>query len=104
MLWAWRCLLFCEWKTKGGEMNIVKLRDSKINQSEPKPNQSCIDLLREILKMAETGEITFAIIIATKPDGCVVDGWSQNETAQPYTVLGALAAVSHRFDDENIQR
>jgi len=85
-------------------MNIVKLRDSKISQRESNPNQSCIDLLREILTMAESGEVTFAMIIATKPDGSVVDGWSENAAAQPYTVLGALAAASHRFDDENIQR
>lgn len=83
-------------------MKIVQFIDAKRNVANP--NQSCIDLLREVLMKAESGEITFAVIVATTPDGCVVDGWSTSDCVQPYTVLGALSAVAHRFDDENIQR
>lgn len=82
------------------------MSESKLNvvQFGSNPNQSCIELLQEVLKKAEAGEITFAMVVATTPDGCVVDGWSSCATVRPYTVLGALAAVSHRFDDENIER
>ena len=87
-------------------MNIVQLNGPRSNITQPAatPNQSCVELIQEIMKKAEAGEITFAIIVATTPDGAVVDGWSSNDRIQPYTVLGALSAVAHRFDDENIHR
>lgn len=75
---------------------------SRSNQTTPspfpEPNESLILALKDLLSLAEKGELQSLISIGLLSDNAVIDGWYLNpDSPNPYALLGAIEALKQDF-------
>lgn len=80
------------------EVSNVRVVDFK-----PSEFPLVVDFLRGLLARAERGELNFVAVVATQPDGCVVDGWAQGVDVRPYNIVGGMECLKMRFVSKNIE-
>lgn len=75
-------------------------RESRTSSGTPDnaPNPAIIEALKELLELAEGGELRAIVISGLLLDGNVVDAWyDEPDNPQPYLLLGALEALKQDF-------
>ena len=59
-------------------------------------NESAIEMLREMLAAAESGDVIGFSGVAVGPEGIVFDGWSAGEYNK-YIMIGAMEALKRDY-------
>jgi hypothetical protein len=65
----------------------------------PEPNQSAIELLKDVLDGIMSGEVTRVAVIAVRRDGSICTGWSAGEGGFHHLVSGT-ATLAYRLQAE----
>lgn len=73
---------------------VVGIDGKTINTGQP--NQALVNGLKELLVMAESGQLQSFIGVGLTTDDQVINFWCDTCTNM-YTVLGTLAALPHQF-------
>lgn len=79
------------------------MADLKVVQLAPIRNEDAVSMARDLLDRAERGEVNFFAVVALTPDGCVIDGWTKAKLMRPFTVLGGIDAMKHRFMTKEVE-
>lgn len=75
--------------------SVVSLHGGEVNTFTP--NEGCIKALRDMLKMAEAGEITG--IVCARLHGDNLGSYTIAGMTGPYSLLGALAMAQKEMTD-----
>jgi|GEM_PF-2039338 len=75
--------------------NVTSLHGDEVLQ--PKPNESCVKALRELLERAKSGDVVGTICISLHSDGLA--SFSINGMAGPYSLLGAVDMAKSDLQD-----
>jgi hypothetical protein len=75
--------------------SVVSLRGGEVNTFTP--NEGCMKALREMLEMAEAGEITG--IVCARLHGDNLGSYTIAGMAGPYSLLGALVMAQKEMTD-----
>jgi hypothetical protein len=65
----------------------------------PEPNDTCIEAIRKLLEMAESGEVVGIAVAALDKDGC--GRWELAGRVGGYSMLGALEIARAELVDVN---
>ncbi len=79
-------------KRRKVQLNVVPIR--------PPVNQTCVELVRDMLGDAERGDITAVAYIAVRPNGATRMGKSADISSDLVRALGALAILQRDLLDE----
>lgn len=76
--------------------NVVEL-----NTIEKFSGENVVERIREVLEMAEAGEISNILILGTTTDGAVLSTVANN--SDPFQMIGQMEVVKNRFINFSIE-
>lgn len=83
---------------KVSEQNPSRSKQSVLKTEFSTPNLALVEALRELLALAESGELQSLISTGLMYDGNIIDGWyADPDKSNPFTLVGAMEALKQDF-------